>query len=55
MMLKSLLSLMIVATMTCETVLNNLTTTIKRCENNEVVCYMNVYNGGISCKFKEIE
>lgn len=25
---------------------------IKRCENEEVVCYRR-YNGGISCKFKE--
>lgn len=59
--MKYLLSLMLVATMTCTNVGNN----IQRCENDEVVCY--VYDSGwagfaksgrgagISCKFKEPE
>ena len=48
-MTKYLLSLMLVTAMSCEVVLSNLTTVIKRCENNEVICYTNSYNGGISC------
>lgn len=59
--MKYLLSLMLVATMTCTNVGNN----IQRCENDEVICY--VYDSGwagfaksgrgagISCKFKELE
>lgn len=60
-MTKYLLSLMLVAIMTCIDVGNH----IKRCENEEVICY--VYDSGwagfaksgrgagISCKFKEQE
>lgn len=59
--MKYLLSLILVATMTCIDIGNN----IKRCENEEVICY--VYDSGwagfaksgrgagISCKFKEQE
>jgi hypothetical protein len=35
--------------MMCVNVAYNLT----RCENKEVICYYNYYEGGISCKFKE--
>jgi hypothetical protein len=28
---------------------------IKRCENDEVICYVYQKEGGISCKFKEKE
>ena len=53
--MKYLLSLMLVATFVCETVYNSFTLTIERCENNEIVCYIQKFNGGISCKFKEQE
>lgn len=52
-MLKGLLSLMLVATMTCTGIGDDIN--ILRCENNEVVCYVHIYNGGIFCKFKETE
>lgn len=58
--MKHLLSLMLVATMTCEIIdtkgdfhwFN-----IYRCENDEVICYITSSGkkGGISCKFKEQE
>ena len=58
--MKYLLSLMLVATMTCEiidTKGNSPWSDIYRCENDEVVCYITSGDkeGGISCKFKEQE
>lgn len=54
-----LLSLMLVATMTCKQVSSHTWGfgTFYRCENKEVICY--IYDrdrgSGISCKFKEQE
>ena len=50
-MKKFLLSLLLVTAMVCEKIMAG--TILYRCENSEVVCYVNKYNGGISCKFKE--
>jgi hypothetical protein len=52
--MRYLLSLMLVATMTCKQVMSG-KFSIYRCENNEVICYVTetYYSDGISCKFKE--
>lgn len=52
--MKHLLSLMLVATMTCEFVYSVGWFKIMRCENKEIICYI-YHEGGISCKFKEQE
>lgn len=51
--MKYLLSLMLAATMTCKTVYEKAFVYIERCENNEVICYINLFKGGVECKFKE--
>lgn len=58
--MKCLLSLMLVATMTCKIIDktgNGPWASIYRCENDEVICYITsgAKQGGISCKFKEQE
>lgn len=53
--MKYLLSLMLTTTLVCETVYSSLTLKIERCENNEIICYIYKFDGGISCKFKEQE
>lgn len=53
--MRYLLSLMLVATMTCEIVYEKAFAYIERCENNEVICYINLFKGGVECKFKEKE
>ena len=58
--MRYLLSLMLVATMTCKEIEikeNSPWVYIYRCENNEVICYITsgAKKGGISCKFKEQE
>lgn len=50
-----LLSLMLVATFVCQEVYSSWGVPIIRCENKEVICYINIYEGGMSCKFKEQE
>ena len=63
--MKKLLILMLIAfstananeldlTMSCEYIDNNTENDIKRCENDEVVCYYltSFLKGGASCKFK---
>lgn len=40
--------------MSCEKLISELTgPTVYRCENEEVVCYVDGWHGGVSCKFKE--
>ena len=51
--MKCLLSLVLVTTFACETVYNTFSLTIERCENDEIVCYIDNSKGGMSCKFKE--
>lgn len=51
---------MLVATMTCEIIDTKggyLLSSVYRCENDEVICYIisGIKKGGISCKFKEQE
>lgn len=58
--MKYLLSLMLIATMTCKGIEIKGTSHwfyIYRCENNEVICYITSggKQGGVSCKFKEQE
>lgn len=58
--MKYLLSLMLVATMTCKEIDvegSRPWVNIYRCENDEVICYVvsGAKKGGISCKFKEQE
>ena len=39
--------------MVCENVNFGIKTpTVYRCENDEVICYSHIANGGISCKWK---
>lgn len=52
--MKYLLSLILLITFTCETVYSGLVP-IERCENDEVICYINKFKGGVFCKFKEQE
>lgn len=52
-MMKYLLSLMLVATFVCREVYSNWGVHIHRCEDKEIICYINLFRGGISCKFKE--
>ena len=51
--MKHLLSLILLITFTCETVYNSGLVPIERCENDEVICYINKFKGGVFCKFKE--
>lgn len=51
--MKYLLSLMLVATFVCQEAFSKWGVIIHRCENKEIVCYINLFRGGISCKFKE--
>lgn len=56
--MKYLLSLMLVATMTCKDIEikgYSFLGRVYRCENDEVVCYYisGPQKGGLSCKFKE--
>lgn len=53
-MRKILFSLILLITFTCETVYSGLVP-IERCENDEVICYINKFKGGVFCKFKEQE
>ena len=53
--MKYLLSLILVTAMTCETIHTGHWYKIRRCENDEVICYVYFVDGGISCKFKEQE
>lgn len=57
--MKYLLSLMLVATMTCKQVSNHTwgLGAFYRCENKEVICYLydRGRGAGISCKFKELD
>lgn len=52
-MKKYLASLMLVTAMTCTKVYGDWTVIVYRCENNEVICYTNITDGGFDCKFKE--
>lgn len=55
-MKKLILTFCIVLTlqMSCERLRSELIgPAVYRCENEEVVCYINVPRGGVSCKFKE--
>lgn len=57
-MKKFMLSLLLVTPLVCENVpYKGLLTNIRRCENDEVICYtiQSLYGDGISCKFKEKE
>lgn len=53
-MKKFMLSLLLVTPLVCK-VMNSGWGAIKRCENDEVICYVYHTEGGISCKFKEKE
>lgn len=58
-MKKFMLSLLLVTPLVCESVnpTGFISERYKRCENDEVVCYVLIGSrrGGISCKFKEKE
>ena len=51
--MKYLLSLMLVATFVCQEVYYSGLVPIERCENDEVICYINKFKGGVFCKFKD--
>lgn len=53
-MKKFMLSLLLVTPLVC-TKMNSDVGEIKRCENDEVICYVYYSDGGMSCKFKEKE
>ena len=40
--------------MKCERVVSLKIGQLYRCENKEVVCYWDGYEGGLQCKFKEV-
>lgn len=58
-MKKFMLSLLLVTPLVCESVnpTGFITDSYKRCENDEVICYVLIGSrrGGLSCKFKEKE
>lgn len=51
--MKFILNLILVITFTCDTVYYSGLVPIERCENDEVICYINKFKGGVFCKFKD--
>ena len=51
--MKFILNLILVITFTCDTVYYSGLVPIERCENDEVICYINKFKGGMFCSFKE--
>ena len=57
-MKNTFLSILFATAFSCEPILMHMSITqqrIWRCENDEVICYVNRVDGGLSCKFKELD
>ena len=57
-MKNTFLSILLVTSFSCEHILMHMgifTHMIWRCENDEVICYVNTEDDGLSCRFKDLE